>query len=210
MSSVFSTTEQLAAELVDAANLAAIEIVKRAEWQRLGKIATVTGDGVSIGHNLPADYDRMPKEARLYQSSTLTPMSPARDRDQWTQFLVDQVYTAPGHWILLGGKLQILPVLGNGLTVRFPYQSRMCIADGTKSAFSADADVFDLSERVLIEGIVWKWRSNKGLDQPEDLPNFENALAEEIGRDKGARILKVTGRRGRIDANLAYPGTIVP
>jgi hypothetical protein len=208
--SLFSTPSKFAAELANLANEVVSDILERHDWRRLAKTHTITGDGSDTAFPLPADYDRMPLNAKLYASSSQTPLTPIRDPDQLVQFTIDPVIADPGCWGIFGGALHILPALGNGATVKFAYQSTYAIAGGTKPAFTADADSFDLDPRLLTLGLIWRWRAQKRLEYAEDLVNFENAVTARAGRDKGARILKIGVPRNRSEVNVAYPGTITP
>jgi hypothetical protein len=204
--SLFSAPTKFASELANLANEVVADILERHDWRTLAKTHTITGDGSDTAFALPADYDRMPLNAKLYASSSQTPLSPIRDADQLVQFQIDPVVADPGCWGIFGGELHILPALGNGSTVKFAYQSNFAVAAGTKRAFSADTDDFDLDERMLTLGLIWRWRAQKRLEYGEDLQNFENAISARAGRDKGARILKLGTPRYGYDVSVAYPG----
>lgn len=208
--SLFSSPTKFASELANLANEVVADILERHDWRRLAKTHTITGDGSDTAFNLPSDYDRMPLNAKLYASSSQTPLTPIRDTDQLVQFQIDPVVADPGCWGIFGGQLHILPALGSGSTVKFAYQSNLSIANATKSAFTVDADTFDLDERLLTLGVIWRWRAQKRLEYGEDLQNFENALSARAGRDKGARILKLGTPRYNDGVGVAYPGTIAP
>jgi hypothetical protein len=208
--SLFSSPTKFAAELVNLANETAADILERHDWRQLSKTHTITGDGAGTSFSLPADYDRMPLNAKLYASSSQTPLTPIRDSDQLVQFEIDPVVADPGVWGIFGGALHILPALGNGSTVKFAYQSNHAIAGATKAAFTADADSFDLDERLLTLGVIWRWRAQKRLEYAEDLASFETAISARAGRDKGARILKLGVPRYGHDVGAAYPGPITP
>ena len=96
-----------------------------------------------------------------------------------------------------------------GDTVKFIYIRNAWAAGGTKTAFTADDDAFDLDERLLKLGMIWQWRANKGLPYAEDMANYEAALAMLIGADKGENILRIGGRRSSFpDAKIAYPWSL--
>jgi hypothetical protein len=102
--------------------------------------------------------------------------------------------------------------MGSSEIAKFYYVSNEIITNGTanKTEFSADADVFKLSERLLTLGIIWRWRAQKRLEFAEDLANYQTALNEEIGRDKGSRIIAVGRARVPFGAEMAFPGIITP
>ena len=63
-----------------------------------------------------------------------------------------------------------------------------------KETFSQDNDTFALPERLLTLGLIWRYRSQKGLDYSEDLATYGNALAQEQNNDKGARVMRLGDR----------------
>lgn len=209
---VFSTTDRFSQELADLATEAAIGIAKAHDWQTLTKKHIIPGDGVATSFALPSDFDRMPIKANVYSTRSLIAFLPVRDLDQWLEFEVQPVVGSPGYWIILGGRFQVLPVMGSTEIAKFYYISNEIINNGTtqKTEFSSDADTFKLSERLLTLGIIWRWRAQKRLEYAEDLQNYQVALNEEIGRDKGSRIIAVGKARVPFGAEMAYPGIITP
>lgn len=206
---VFGSSLPFAQELGDLANEAATAIAKAHEWQVLTKKATLTGDAVTTAFSLPSDYDRLPLKANLLTSQFSSPLTQARDLDEWLDFQLRPFIGAPGYWMILGGQVQVVPAIATGTTAQYYYIGNQIVAGG-KTAFASDTDAFLLPERLLTLGIVWRWKAQKGLEYAEHLRNFEIAFSEEAGRDKGARILSMGRRRITYGADLAYPGTIVP
>lgn len=209
---VFSTNDRFSAELADLATETAIGIATAHDWQVLTKKHTIPGDGVTTSFALPSDYDRMPIKSNVYSTRSLIAFLPVHDLDQWLEFEVQPVVGSPGYWIILNGRFQVLPVMGSSEIAKFYYVSNEIITNGTanKTEFSADADVFKLSERLLTLGIIWRWRAQKRLEYAEDLANYQTALNEEIGRDKGSRIISVGRARVPFGAEMAFPGIITP
>lgn len=202
----FSSTENFEAEFSDLATEVAVDVMKAHDWQRLKILKTLTGDGVTTSFPLPTDYDRMLLKGDVHPIGSLTwRYQRAENEDDWLT-LQDYNITAPGAYIILGGSMQFTPAIPTGETARYYYISNY-IATG-KAAFDADNDVFLLPERLLTLGVIWKWRAQKRKDYAEDLKNFEIAQEQEIGRDKGSRII-IAGKQ-RMPANVgnAYPRSL--
>lgn len=209
ITSLFTSPTTFASELVDLANESATSIAKSHDWRVLTKLHTITGDGSDTSFALPTDYDRMPNGGKVYSTSSYMPLRPVDSVNQWLEFQIDPVVGDPGFWIILGGEMQIKPAIGNARTAKFYYISNKPITTNTKTAFTADADTFDLPERLLTLDVIWRWQHRKGLpawQQNEEL--FNQALALEIGRDKGSRVLFMGTPRYSGDVNVAYPGTV--
>lgn len=207
--SLFSTTDQFAKELRTQANKTAKAILKGYDWQKFTALQTMTGNGVTTSFSLPTDYDRMVLKSNVLTSQFATPLRKARDVDEWLDLQLRPFAGAPGSWIIIGGTMQILPALATGVTAKFYYIKNKIVTGGTKTEFTADADTFDLPERLITLGTIWRWRAQKRRDYAEDMRNFELALAEEMTRDKGSRVITVGRQRLGINADIAHPTIIV-
>ena len=209
--SLFSNTDPTAMEMADLINEVADEVFKFYDWERLLRLCNIVGDGATIEHPMPVDYDRMPVKQDIHPSSwTLWRYTQARDRDQWLDFMNGLPTVSPGFWIILGGTMNIFPPIQTGDTANFYYASNHLWRDANgdpKREATEDSDTFMLPERLLTLGLIWKWRAQKGLEYGEDMRTYEIALAQEINRDRGSRIQRGGGRTGRwrADGRWAYP-----
>jgi hypothetical protein len=214
--SIFSSTDSFALELSVAANEAARAVMKAKEWNKLKTLATMTGDASTTSFALPADYDRMLVKGKVHSANWQNAsFVKADDEDDWLYSQDLELTGNPGKWIILGGRFQVFPAMSASETARFYYISKYVVAltgstTGSKATFTTDTDEFILSEEVLKLGIIWRWRANKRQEYAEDMTNFEIAIAEEMGADKGSNILTIGRRRMPAEASLVYPGTIVP
>lgn len=182
------------------------------DWTKLKATATLTGDGTSEGLDMPSDYKRMLKKASVWPStSPFTTLTHYPDTDSWLGFQVQNFQPLVGGWTLIGEQMHILPVLESAATVKFAYLSNLIVkptSGDNKVAFTADNDTFRLDERLLILGSIVEWKIRKGQAYAEPMETYEDALAQEIGKDQGSNILTV-GRRGvSYGAEPAYPGTV--
>jgi hypothetical protein len=203
--SLFSAPSQFTKELRLQAGKAAVAIAQEYDWQGLLKLGTLTGDASATAFDLPSDYDRMPKKGLVHSASfQASDFRKARDLDEWL-YLQDTDFSAtPGSWIIIAGQMNIFPAMPVGETARFYYITNQ-IVSGNQTAFTADADTFLLPERLLNLGVVWRWRAAKRMDYAEELANFNIAMSEEIGKDRGSNILTVGRQRVPFDVSLAYP-----
>lgn len=211
--SLFST-DQFGLELGQLATEAAAAIVEYYDWQKLKKLATYTGDGSTLAFNLPTDYGRMLKKGAVHSKlwQTLT-FSKARDEDEWLLLQDINLAGTPGVWIMLGGQIQFYPAMPTTETARHYYISNKFVGTGdgqpgSKTAFTADGDNFVLSERLLKLSLIWRWRQTKRLEYSEDMTNYEIALAEEVAKDRGSKVLIVGPQRYQADVVAPYPGTL--
>lgn len=206
---LFSTSDSFAKEIRACANESAVAIAEAYDWQILTKLATVTGDGADTSFPLPTDYDRMVMKTNLAGSQSNIDLVKSRDLDQWAYFQNHGATSVPGHWLILGGEIQFSPAPALNVQYSYYYMTKNVVS-GSKVAFTADADVFVLPERLLKLDVIWRWRSMKRLEYAEDMENFNIAMSKAITKDKGARVL-VSGRmRYPAGTNVAYPGPLGP
>lgn len=189
------------------------------DWTKLKTLATLTGDGSALGFDLPTDYLRMLKKARLWSSATpYSPFTHYPDTDTWLGTQVQAFQPLVGAWTIIGEQLQIR-VGGNAAalasleTAQFYYITKNIVRaiDGTaQPAFTMDSDTFRLDERVLKLGLIYRWKQDKGQDYAENLSDYENALFQQIGTDKGSNIMVVGRRRMSGEMDIAFPGVVTP
>jgi len=202
---VFSDSSQYAGEMSELANEAAIAIAKAVDWRKLHKLYVFSGTG-QLEFPFPDDYDRMPLKASMFSTRSRMPLVQVENLDQWLQLQITPVAGYPGRWIITGGHIELMPALMAAEEVKFYYITKNLVV-GDKRLFTDDNDEFVLSERLLTLALVWRWRALKGLDYSEDMKNFDIALSEEAGRDKGSRMIAVGAPRIPSGVDLAYPGT---
>lgn len=209
--SLVSSTDPFAVEMLAIANEAAPEIAKRHDWQKLLTLKTHTGDAATTAFTLPTDFDRMPVKAKIFEGASAQPMAHVIDWDQWLYNRLQSFAGAVHEWTLLGGSLHIFPVMSASETAKYYYITNLIVdpASGdNKTSFTIDTDTFVLPERLLMLAMVYKWRQMIGQDFSQDMDNFELALSQEITRDKGSRIIKIGMPRIPDGVNIAFHGTI--
>jgi hypothetical protein len=206
--SFFGSSEQFEIEIADLVNEVAIDIAKYQDWQGLTKFATITGDGTTLAFDLPADYDRMLKNARMADvANWFWGYSRVTDVSDFAVLTASGFGPAPGAWALYAGQIQFAPAPTQNAT--FPYISSYYARDNgtqaTKPAFTSDTDSFLLPERLLTLALIWRWRENKKLDASGDQEAFIKALDEYGASDKGARVYRSNSRRSLSGVGIAWP-----
>jgi len=191
----FSSNNAFELEIQDLATEVATDIAKSYDWRSLTVLNQFQGDGVETSFPMPADYDRMTISGDVHAKNWNTwRYNRAYSLDQWLDFQSGLAQVSPGSWIILGGEMQFSPAITGGEQAQFYYISKNVVQaqDGTrKPEFTTDTDSFVLDERLLTLGLIWKWREQKRLDYSGDKENFDLALDEATGRERGARIIRV-------------------
>lgn len=208
---VFGGTDREALELGSFANEVAEQVAEAHAWQALTKETTNIGDGVTEGFDLPPDYLRMPKDAKIWSTRWQRPLLGITD-DDWLRLSVREYDLITGTWIIRGGQILFRPVLAVGETARWTYISNYVVktdAGSFESRFMQDTDTFVLDDRLLELHMTWRWKQSEGLAYAEDMETAEIATGKAIARDGGAKIITQSPRNNAM-AKVAYPWSIVP
>lgn len=209
---VASTTREHV-ELTALANEMADRIAQSHDWQSLKSLATMTGDGATQSHSLPTDYARMLKKAQVWSSLLETPLTPISDTDEWLGLDVQAFDFVINAWTIYGDQMHIKPALASAVTAKYFYISNQIVAPengSKKTEFTADDDVFRLSERLLTLGMIWQWRAHKGLPYQEDMQTFEALKEALVSQDKGSRMMRLGTVRLPGDLTTSYPQSVTP
>jgi hypothetical protein len=108
-----------------------------------------------------------------------------------------------------GGKLLVNPTPTAGYSWAFEYMSQHWIlgVDGTtyKSYFTLDTDTILLPETLILMGLRWRWKKEKGREYAEDFATYEMQVKDALGRDGGKPVLSMSD-----DMRSRQPGVFVP
>lgn len=202
---VMTSNDQIAIEMRDLANDVAVEIAESAEWRILTKVAEMSGP--AMNHPVPDDYERMLTAQGVQDKTTwFWGYYPFASVSEYMMAVNGNLpLISPGGWILLGGEFKFYPMPTGPAT--FPYISKNIIRgpdNALKPAFTDDQDKFLISDRLLTLGLIWRWKAQKGLDYSEDMAVYQEALAHDQTKDKGARMLQPDTMYAIPGARMAY------
>ena len=142
---------------------------------------------------------------RTDQTKIIGPLS-----DQEWQSAKAMAPTGPDYrFRIRGNKMLIIPVPTAGKSWYFEYVSKNWIlgADGTsyRQYFTFDTDTIILPEELVLAGLKWRWKKEKGFDYAEDMRTYELQVKDAMGRDGGRKVLNMNACEGD-----AMPGVFVP
>lgn len=206
---LFSSTDQQDIELAKLVNECVERIVRVHDWSLLTTTETNTGDGSTAAFALPSDYIRMPKDAQVWSTRWQRPLIAVSPEDA-LRLSIRNYDLVTGAWYIEGGNINFTPALASGEDAKWKYISNAVIAPNSgsnKARATADDDTFRLDDRMLELAVIWSWRQHKGLPYAEHMVTAEEALAQQIGQDRGARILTQASRHN-IRAQVSYPWEI--
>ena len=108
----------------------------------------------------------------------------------------------------MGNLLLFDPAPKGGETVAFEYISNhWCQSSGgtTQDAWTADADIGRISEKIMAIGVIWRWKQAKGLAYAEDYNKYERRVADAVAREATKPVLDLAGGLAEY-----RPGIFVP
>lgn len=212
LSAVNSSDAQIA-QLVALANEVASEVSVRGEWghftreavittiaaESQGKLITLLSDG---GYKwvIPGTF---------FNRTLHLPMYGPISRHQW-QALKAIPATGPLYkYRIRTGELLINPVPPAGHVLALEYATSWIITNATLTAyyprFTDDAQLFALGDDILLAGLRWKWKAEKGLDYAQEFATFEALCVNMLALEKSAPTLNMA------DGEPDYrPGIFVP
>lgn len=188
------------------------DLSMRGPWQGITFEATHTttaaedqGTVVSIATN---GFRAIKNGTFWDRSANLQILGPLTD-EEWQRIKAMSTSGPRYHYRIRGGKLLITPTPAADLSWAFEYVSKNWIlgVDGTtyKQYFTLDTDTILLPEELVIMGLRWRWKKDKGLDYAEDFETYEKQVKQALGEDGGKPKLNMSG--GPRDAQ---PGVFVP
>jgi hypothetical protein len=191
------------------------DLSKRAPWQQLTFEAlhtTVANEDQGAITDIASQCFRHIKNQTIWDRTTHLPVAGPMDAQDW-QAMKGLVSTGPRYrFRLRGGHLLVNPVPPAGNVWAFEYLSKHWIVDQnlvtTKQYFTSDYDLVLLPDDLLLMGLRWRWKREKGLDYAEDLRTYEMQLKDEMGWDGGRPILHMDdGSREAIPGMFISPGS---
>lgn len=210
-STVYGTTDPQIRQILAMLEEEGDDLSKRGAWQEItfeathttlaaedqGAIATIASNGFNYIKN-----------GTIWDRSLRLPVY-VIDGQNW-QAAKAMTLTGPRYQARIrGGKLISNPVPTAGNTWAFEYVSKNWIlgVDGTtyKQYFTLDTDTILLPESIVLMGLRWRWKKEKGLEYAEDFRTYESQVKDSLSRNG----MKQTLNMGNSEP-MVSPGVVVP
>jgi hypothetical protein len=178
---VAGTTNPDARTMLTLAQEAGEEIAHRVDWQRLIKVASIAASP----YTLPEDYHR-PVPGAMIVSALGVFVRPLTNTGEWET--LRRVGSTQPYYYRSADKVDIVPLsAAENATLNYVSGHFVVETNGIdlRPAFQSDDDSTVFNEDLLVKGMVWRWKRQKGLDYVDDLAEFEAILASEIKADRG-------------------------
>lgn len=200
--SVLGSTDQQVSQILALLEEEGNELSGRGDWQRItfeathttvatesqGSIETIA---VSNDTTRNAKY-RYPKHNTFWDRTENLPIQ-IIDGPGW-QAEKGFASTSPRYRARIReGNLIVTPTPPAGNTWAFEYVSWHWIENSagavTDQYFNSDDDEILLPEPVILMGLRWRWKKEKGFDYAEDFAAYERLVVDELGRQGIKRTL---------------------
>ena len=106
------------------------------------------------------------------------------------------------------GNLIVTPTPPAGNTWAFEYVSYHWIINSAETItyqyFNVDSDVVLLPGLILLQGLRWRWKKEKGFEYAEDFSTYEKMVQDALGRQGMRKTLRMDG-----NPRDSVPGIVV-
>lgn len=187
------------------------DLSRRGQWEALTYEATHTTtaaeDQGAIGDIATNNFRAIKNDTIWDRTDRLPVYGPLNEREWQYRKAISSV--GPRYnYRLRGGRLLVNPTPAADHTWAFEYFTKNWIlsADGDgREYFLVDEDVTAIPGELVLQGVRWRWKKEKGLEYAEDFRTYELMVSDAIGQDGGNRVLSMVGT-----VHEMRPGILVP
>lgn len=195
-STAYGTTDPQVLQMIALLEEEGNDLAMRGGWERLtieGSFTTVAAEDQGAITTLASNGFRYIKNNTIWDRTTRLPVCGPMTSADW-QAMKAFTNTGPRfRFRIRTGKLIVNPAPPASDSWYFEYITKNWITDSTgvtyKNYFTADTDLILLPEELVLMGLRWRWKKEKGLDYAEDFRTYEAQVKDALGRDGGKRNL---------------------
>jgi hypothetical protein len=172
---VFAGTDRTSVELLQCANETGAELARRVAWGELRGNQNFIGDGTNQTFTLNAPFQRLaPGVSVVFNSGKKI----IRQLTIGEFNVLPASVEVPRYFLLEGYSMQFWPYIPTGGVVSVKYQSgSWCDNGATNSAyFAADSDTPLVPDVAFLQGMIVRWRRQKGMDYADFEAEYEATL----------------------------------
>lgn len=144
----------------------------------------------------------------IYDRTRKLPIFGPKTAEEWQAFKALPMTNPYAMYRIMEGKLWTIPNLPEGHTIAFEYTSSAAVVDaeGTyKKAFTQDTDTCVFDDALLVQGLRYKFKAEKGFDYALDYERFMQTKKALLSSDGVKPVLHMDGVSKGI-----MPGIFVP
>jgi hypothetical protein len=144
----------------------------------------------------------------IFNRTTRIPLFGPLEAAQWQASKALGKLGPLNQYRIIRGELVVIPAGIAGHIYAFEYVSTFSVTDevgaNPGSRFIRQTDISTFPDQLLLAGLRWKWKSEKGLDYGEDFRRYEELVNNAIARDGSRPILDMGQTRYE-----ATPGIVI-
>lgn len=172
------------------------DLASRGSWQGITFEAahtSVATESQGAMSTIASNGFRYIKNDTIWDRTNKRPVIGPVDAENW-QTIKALTTTGPRYqYRIRGGNLLINPVPTAGYSWYFEYVSQNWILGANlttyKQYFTLDTDTILLPETLVMMGLRWRWKKEKGLEYAEDMRTYEMQVKDALGHDGGKKTL---------------------
>lgn len=179
--SVYGMDDENAETMLALAKEAGDEIARRVDWQDMLK----TRVAASALEALPDDWQRAISGGAV-RTAAGEYHQLVSNGSLWTA--INSTNSVSPFYFITGNQIALTPASTAVGSILDYVSKNWLIGDpyAEKDVITSDDDRTIFPERLLVKGIVWRWKRQKGLTYDDNLAEFEADIAQEIRADRGA------------------------
>lgn len=208
--SVIGSADGQVRQLLALAQQEGKELARRWPWQALVKEKTITATATETQTSaIPTDFDRFIDET-FYNRTQKRKVEGPLNAQEWADYKGRTATVVWDAFRVRGNSILLAPTPTANDSYVYEYVSTYwatTIGSTTPSlaAWAADTDEGILSEELMTDGVVWRFKKAKGLDYAEEFRTYEAQLALRIGRDGGRRRVNMASSRYPMKPGVTVP-----
>lgn len=210
-STVYGSTDTQVLQAMALLEEEGADLSGRGDWEALTFEATHTtlaAEDQGAISTIATNGFRNVKNGTIWDRTLRLPV-PVLDTQEW-QAVKAVAVTGPRYRARIrGGKLLANPTPTAGHTWAFEYISWNWIlgADGAtyKQFFTLDTDTILLPEAIVMQGLRWRWKREKGLDYAEDFRTYETMVSKALGSNGLKKTLNMSDSSRGPEAGIIVP-----
>lgn len=210
-SQAIGNTDSQVITIVELCNEEGQELSVRNEWTSLLQTATYTTLATQIQGSLDTiapNYNYIINDT-IWNLSLRRPVFGPKTPQGWQQQLAFAINGPWSNFRIKDNNLLMYPVPSAGQTCTFEYVSKNWLTNSTGATgyeeWQDDTDIPVLDWKLLVLGVVWRWKKLKGFEYAEDFNAYERRVLDSISRDGTRDWLSLSNTKYDI-----FPGIVVP
>lgn len=195
------STDPAVQQMVQAVNMAGVELLSMYDWQELIKTFTISISADTPGQRekaftLPDDFYDWIDQTNWNATNQLPSLGPVSPQ-MWQQLLIRTTLpTLSFYWQVRGNQLYVLAPPTSAQNMKFFYLSQAWVrdadnADLEKNRVQKNGDTVLLDPTLTTLYTRVKWLEMKGLDSSAAMRDFQMAFDNRRGMEKGATVLSM-------------------